>query len=345
MTQKLITIITPTLNERENVTACHEAVMRVFQDSLPDYIHEHIFTDNASTDGTIEELRQLASNFPEVKVILNSRDFGADASLLNAVCRSSGNAVVVMIPADLQDPPDLIPEFVRLWEDGSKVVFGIRRGRRENWILAAMRKVFYRLANRMSEFPIPVDVGDFQLIDRDVARALSRFGDTRPFLRGMIAACGFPSTGIEYNVRDRTRGKSTMSMMKLFRMALNSLTAYSTLPMRASMAVGFFVAGISLAYAVVSFITNAIFFPLAPPGIPTLIVAMFAFGGLQLFFLGVLGEYVLAIHSQVRGRPLTIEAELINFGTADSPPSKDGPPRADNADRSSGRVIGPRPSS
>jgi glycosyltransferase involved in cell wall biosynthesis len=338
MTPRLISVVTPTLNERENVGACRDAVARVFADSLPGYVHEHIFTDNSSTDGTIEELRALASKYAGVRVILNSRDFGAEASMLNAVRRSRGDAVMVMIPADLQDPPELIPEFVKLWERGSKVVYGIRHGRSENRIVAAMRKTFYRLANRMSEFPIPLDAGEFQLIDRAVVRALAQFGDTRPFLRGMIAACGFPSTGIDYKVRDRERGESKMSIAKLFQMALEGLTGFSTFPMRAFMAVGFLVAAASLAYAFVSLIIVAVYYrELAPPGIPTLIVAMFFFGGIQLFFLGVLGEYVLAIHNQVRGRPLTIEAELINFEDLTEPEDEKGRGHAMNP------IVGPEP--
>ena len=185
---KKISVITPTFNEITNVEACRDAVAHVFAENLPDFDCEHIFTDNASTDGTVDCLRRMASESPDIKIILNSRNFGTEASMLNALRRSSGDAVVVMIPADLQDPPDIIPKFVRLWEQGYKVVYGIRRARRENLVLLSLRKIFYWTVNRLSEFYIPQDVGEFQLIDRQVADVLKKYDDTRPFLRGMIFA-------------------------------------------------------------------------------------------------------------------------------------------------------------
>jgi glycosyltransferase involved in cell wall biosynthesis len=321
MVRKLISVITPTLNEVGSVEACRDAVAAVFSQDLADYDYEHIFADNASDDGTQDKLRNMAAESAVIKVILNSRNFGAEASMLNAVLRSSGDAVVVMIPADLQDPPELMSEFVAFWNQGFKVVYGIRRNRSESFVMRVMRRGFYRAVNRMSQIDIPQNVGEFQLIDRKVVEALRFFDDTRPYLRGMIAACGFESTGIEYDVKKRVAGRSTMNISRLVDIGLNGLISFSSLPMRFSMMAGFFIGAISLIYSLTSFVVSLVFFrEFQSPGIATLIVALFFFGGVQLFFLGILGEYVLAIHDQVRRGPLVIEAEAINLPP--TPPRK-----------------------
>jgi len=323
----LISVITPTLNEEESVERCYAALREVFSEMLSDYDFEHIFTDNASTDGTAKILRKMAAANHQVKVILNSRNFGAEASMLNALRYARGDAVLVMLAADLQDPPELIPEFVRHWEDGFKVVYGIRRRREENLLLAVTRKVFYRMVRRIADFHIPPDVGEFQLVDRVVVDVLKDFDDRRPYLRGMIASCGFRSIGVEYDVRKRRFGRSNMGLYRLLDQGLNGLLSYSSLPLRMCMTAGFLISMVSIFYATVAFVVSLIHYrELAPPGIPTLIVALFFFGGVQLFFLGVLGEYILAIHTQVRRRPLVIEAERLNIdeGEEDHDSTSDG---------------------
>jgi len=311
---QLISVITPCLNERDNVTACRDRVRAVFTDELDEYDYEHIFADNGSTDGTREVLRDLAASDHRLKVILNSRNFGAEASILNALRRARGDAVMVMVPADMQDPPELLPRFVAKWREGYKVVYGVRQTRSENRLLRGIRDVFYRAVAWLSAIDIPRNAGEFQLIDRSVADALDQFDERRPYLRGMIASCGFQSVGIGYDMQSRTRGRSTMNIWRLVDQGLNGLISFSNLPMRICMGTGIAIALVSVAYAFVSFIVGLLYYrELAPPGILTLIVALFFFGGVQLFFVGVLGEYVLAIHSQVRRRPLVIEEALINF--------------------------------
>ena len=210
----------------------------------------------------------------------------------------------------------MIPKFVLEWRKGTKIVYGVRRGRRESFALKACRKIFYRAVNRMAEFPIPRDVGEFQLIDREVVEVLREFDDRRPYLRGMIASCGFPGIGIEYTVAERKSGRSSMNFYRLVDIALNGLTSFSVVPMRLILAAGIIIATLALAYSIISFLVTLIWFrEFAQPGIATLIVGLFFFGGIQLFFLGVLGEYILSIHAQVRQRPLVIEAERINFKT------------------------------
>jgi len=310
----LISVITPCFNERDNIMSCRDRVRDVFAESLPEYDYEHIFADNLSTDGARDILRSLAAQDANVKVIFNSRNFGAEASMLNALRRASGDAIMVMIPADLQDPPELLPKFIAKWNEGYKVVYGVRKSREENFFMKKLRSIFYLAVTWLSSVDIPRNVGEYQLIDRAVATALGKFEDRRPYLRGMIASCGFPSIGIYYDVERRVTGRSTMNLWRLIDQGLNGLISFSTLPLRICMAVGVVTSVVSLLYAAVAFVENLIHYrEITAPGIPTLIVALFFFGGVQLFFLGVLGEYVSAIHSQVRRRPMVIEEETLNF--------------------------------
>lgn len=310
--RRLISVVTPCFNEELNVHACYEAVRRVFADELPEYEYEHIFADNASTDRTADELRRLAQQDSHVKAILNSRNFGVMASNFNALLSASGDAVIASLPADLQDPPEVIPAMVRAWERGCKVVYGIRAHREESLLLRNLRRAFYRVVNRFSETPIPVDAGEFQLVDRVVVQALRRFEDYYPYIRGLIASCGYRSEGIAYTWRVRKRGASKANWYRLFDLALNAFVSFSNVPIRLSLVFGLLISAGSIFYAFTQLIL-ALLLPKGTPGVPTIIIAIFFFGGVQLFFIGILGEYLSAVHSQVRKRPLVIEAERLNY--------------------------------
>lgn len=315
--RKLVSVLTPCFNESANVRDCHAAVRALFDGPLRDYDFEHIFCDNASTDDTVAILRELARDEPRVRVIVNARNFGPFRSAFNGLLAARGDAVVVFLAADLQDPPALIVEFVRRWEQGFEIVYGVRRAREESPALALARKIYYRLVNQFSYTAIPPDVGEFQLIDRKVVDALRQFDDYYPYIRGMIASCGFRASGIDYTWVARRKGRSKNRWYHLVDQGLNGIISFSNVPMRISLAVGFVVSGASLAYAFIQLLINLVYLrQLAAPGIPTLIVAIFFFSGVQLLFLGIVGEYVMAIHSQVRHRPLVIERERINFEEA-----------------------------
>ena len=317
--KRRISIITPCYNEELNVEDCYLAVKQLFQQDLVDYEYEHVFCDNASTDHTVPILRKLAAQDPHVKLIVNARNFGPSCSVFNALLSTSGDAAVPLLPADLQDPPEIIAEFVRLWENGYEVVHGIRANREEGFLLRTVRKAYYRLVRRLASIDIPLDVGEFQLIDRVVVDALRRFDDYHPYLRGMIAGCGFRSAGVPFTWKARKKGVSKNRLYHLFDHGLNGVISSTNIPMRLCLLVGLALSIFSLAYSIFTMLVNLIFYrQLAPPGIPTLIVAIFFFSGVQLFFLGVLGEYISAIHFQVRKRPLVIERERVNF----DPPSK-----------------------
>ncbi len=311
--KKVISIVTPCFNEETNVTPCYLAVKQLFEGPLAKYDYEHIFCDNASSDNTVLLLKGLAAQDSRVKVIVNARNFGALRSNYNGVLATSGDAVLVFLPADLQDPPEVIPELVSHWEQGNEIVYGIRAQRQEGFLMRSARRIFYRLVRRLADIDVPVDAGEFQLIDRKVVNTLREFEDYYPYIRGMIASCGFRRVGVKYTWKARERGYSKARFYHLIDQALNAIISLSNVPMRLCMFFGFGVAGLSLLYGLYALIVNLIYYQgFAQAGIATLIVAVFFFSGLQLFFFGVLGEYISAIHFQVRKRPLVIERERIN---------------------------------
>ena len=310
----LISVITPCYNEEDNLEDCRRALRETFDRLLPDYALEHIFCDNASTDGSESILRAMAAAHPEVKVVLNARNYGPFRSTFNGLRHATGDAVVVLFAADLQDPPEVIGEFVRVWRAGHEVVHGIRAQREESWLMRSVRKSYYRLVSRLSGIDIPIDVGEFQLIDRKVLKALLEHEDHYPYIRGMIANCGFRSAGVPYVWRARRRGFSKNRFYHLVDQGLNGMISFTNVPMRLAMFGGFAIAIVSFLYAAFTVILHlAAHGELASPGIPTIIAALFFFGGVQLMFLGFIGEYVSSIHSQVRKRPLVVERETLNL--------------------------------
>ena len=312
--KKKISVISPCFNEELNVKECYKAVNAVFKEYLSDYDYEHIFTDNSSNDNTVNILRKIAADDKRVKVIVNSRNFGPLKSAFNGVLRSSGDAVLVMLAVDLQDPPELIPEFVEKWEEGFKIVAGSRREREEGIIMRNTRKLYYHLVLKLSYVSIPPYVGEFQLIDKVIVDKLREFDDYDPYIRGMIANCGYETIIIPYKWKSRKKGKSKLKLYQLFDIAFNGMISFSNVPMRGAIVLGTLISITSLTYAIIMLIINIIFYRIiAPPGIATLITALFFFSGVNLLFLGLLGEYICAIHSQVRKKPLVIEKETINF--------------------------------
>ena len=310
----LISIITPCYNEELCIVECYDRVKTILNTQLSEYQYEHIFCDNASTDSTVELLKKIASKDKNVKIIINSRNFGPMRSNFNGVLAASGDAVIVFMPADLQDPPELIPTFIQKWKEGYKVVYGVRAERDEFFVMRAIRKMYYRLVAILSGVAIPVDAGDYQLIDKQVLNELKKHDDYYPYMRGMIANCGFKSIGIPYRWTVRHAGMTKNRMYHLVDQGLNGIISFSNVPLRICMIMGFIIAVASLGYSFVQLLLGIIYYQkLATPGITTLIVALFFFSGVLLFFIGLLGEYIGAIHQQVRKRPMVIEEDRINF--------------------------------
>ena len=307
-----ISVITPCYNEEDNVRVCYQTVKDLFASDpvLSRHECEHIFADNASTDGTAAILREIAAQDSSAKVILNARNFGPFRSNFNALRYATGDAVVVFLPADLQDPPELIAEMVRYWESGIEIVAGARANREETFALRACRRIFYRIVNTLSDFEIPEDVGEFQLIDRKVWTAVVAHHDQYPYIRGIIASVR--RLVLPYTWRARRRGISKNNAGNLIDQALNGIFSFTNVPVRFCSLVGFGVAFLSILYAVGTVIVGLLIPGVAPRGIMTLIAALFFFSGLQLMFIGILGEYITAIHAQVRRGPVVVERERIN---------------------------------
>lgn len=311
----LISIISPCYNEEENVADCHQAVLDLFAPGGPLAHHqrEHIFSDNASEDATVDILRRIAAADPCVKVILNARNFGPFRSNFNALRYATGDAILVFLPVDLQDPPELIPEMVRHWENGIEVVAGARANREETWALRTCRRVFYRIVNTLSDFDIPENVGEFQLIDRKVWEVVVSHRDQYPYIRGIIASAGFRRLIMPYTWKARKRGISKNNALRLIDQAMNGIFSFTDAPMRFCSFLGFGIAGLAMFYALFTFLTALILDGMAPAGTQTIIIALFFFSGVQLMFIGMLGEYITAIHAQVRRGPMVVERERINI--------------------------------
>ena len=312
---KTISIISPCFNEADNVRACRDAVKALFAEGGPlaNYACEHIFADNASSDGTVEILREMAAEDPAMKVILNARNYGPFRSNFNALRAATGDAVLVFLPVDLQDPPEMIAEFVKLWESGVEVVAGARANREESLLLRACRGAFYRIVRSLSDIDIPIDVGEFQLIDRKVWQAVVQHDDHYPYIRGIIASVGFRRVIVPYTWAARKQGLSKNNLPRLIDQALNGIFSFTSVPMRICSFVGMAMAAFCFLYAAVAVGMWAFTPTLAPRGTTTMIVALFFLSGLQLSFIGILGEYVTSIHAQVRKRPLVVERERINM--------------------------------
>ena len=324
---KTITIVSPCFNEEDNVRACHETVAALFNGPLAGYRREHIFADNDSADRTPEILKEIAAADPAVKVVLNARNYGPFRSNFNALRYATGDAVVVFLAVDLQDPPEVITDFVRYWEGGAEVVAGARTNREESFALRTSRAIFYRLVNTLSDIDIPLNVGEFQLIDRKVWQALIQHDDHYPYIRGLIASVGFRRIIVPYTWKARKAGISKNNLPRLIDQALNGIFSFTNAPLRLCTFIGFFLAGLCILYAFGALAAYLIDPGLAPRGVTTLIISLFFLSGVQLAFIGILGEYVTSIHAQVRRGPMVVEREKINIGTSlpSLQPDSDGP--------------------
>jgi len=308
---KLISIVTPCYNEEGNVRTLNDRVKDIFK-NLDGYEYEHIFADNCSEDNTLALLKEMANVDNKVKVISNAKNFGPNKSVYNAITSASGDAVIILV-ADLQDPPELISEFIKKWEEGYKVVFGVRENRKEMKLITYIRKLYYRILKRLSDDDLVNDAGEFVLFDKDVLEILKRMNDNNPYIRGLLASIGFERIGVKYNMKERHAGKSSMNFFSLFIYALNGFVNHTMFPLRIATLIGMLMALSCFVLAICYLILSLIYWNFAPPGIPTLIVGLFFLSGVQLFLIGFLGEFIGSIHKQIKGLPLVIEKERINF--------------------------------
>jgi glycosyltransferase involved in cell wall biosynthesis len=303
--------VTPCYNEEGNVEDLYTQVKSTLS-GLPDYCYEHIFIDNASTDKTVMILRQLAGKDPLVKVIINTRNFGHIRSPFYGVLQARGDAVILMA-SDLQDPPSLIPDFVRKWEEGNKVVLGIKVQSKETWAIFRLRKFYYKSLALLSDVRLVENFTGFGLFDREVVEILKKINDPYPYFRGLIADLGFPNARIEFVQPTRKRGITKNNFSTLYDMAMLGLTNYSKVPLRLATMTGFLLAFLSFLVGIFYLVYKLVNWQNFELGLAPLVVGLFFLGAIQLIFLGIVGEYVGAIYTQVQHRPLVIEKERINF--------------------------------
>ncbi len=308
---KLISIITPCFNEEENVENTYRKVKEVF-DALGKYRYEHIFIDNCSSDRTVEILRRLAADDKNIKVIVNSRNFGHIRSPMHAVFQSRGDALIPIV-ADLQDPLSLIPVFLEKWEQGARMVMGVKTRSKESPLMFAIRRVYYNVASRLSEIELTNNFYGFGLYDRVIIEAMRQINDPYPYGRGMVSEIGYPTVKIEYTQNRRERGITKNNFYTLYDMAMLGITSHSKVPLRLATMLGFAMSALSLLVAVGYFIYKLLFWQRFEVGIAPLVIGIFFIGAVQLFFIGILGEYIGFIHTQVLHRPLVFEKERINF--------------------------------
>lgn len=309
----MISIITPCFNEESNVEACAREVARVMEDHLADYDYEHIFCDNASTDLTASKLQQLATGDARIKVIVNSRNVGPFRNIANGLRSASGGLIVPMVPADLQDPPSVIPQLVSKMALGIDVVYGIRESRKETILMRLARNFYYWALRTSGGSTPPAHAGEFLLARRDVIVAISEVAGSYPYIRGLISQTSPRFETVRYAWAKRGSGESKNSLPDLIDQALNGIVSTARTPIRWSLFLGILFALIGVVVGIFNLVLFLVHGSPAAQGIPTLIVATFLFGGVNLFFLGLIGEYVLSIHSSVRPEPPMFERERLNF--------------------------------
>jgi polyisoprenyl-phosphate glycosyltransferase len=324
--RKHICVVTPCYNEVENVRPLHEAIKRVF-DELPNYTYSQYYIDNASTDGTADVLRELAAADPNVKVILNARNFGHIRSPYHALLQTDGDATIVMA-SDFQDPPTLIPDFLRKWEEGYKIVVGVKHESEESAMMYALRSAYYGLVAKLADVELMQHVTGFGVYDRRVLEILREIDDPYPYFRGLIADIGLATCKIPYRQPKRRRGITKNNFYTLYDMAMLGITNHSKLPLRVATMAGFLMSGVSLLMAFGYLVAKLLFWYHLPAGVAPMLISLFFFSSVQLFFIGIIGEYISAIHTQVQKRPLVVEKERLNFESGTLYPSgRDGTTR------------------
>ena len=308
---KLISVVTGCYNEEENVEELYRQVKEVFA-GLPGYRYEHIFIDNASRDKTAAILKELAKKDRNVKIIVNAKNFGHIRSPYHALLQAQGDAVIALV-SDLQDPPSMIRDFIRKWEEGYKIVIGIRKRSKGNPLMFTIRKLYYNLIDRIAETEHIKSFTGFGLYDKSFMDILRKLDEPYPYFRGLVAELGQERFEIEYEQPERKRGKTNNNFYTLYDMAMLGFVNHSMVPLRLASFTGFVCAFLSLLVAIGYFIYKLIFWYQFQLGIAPLVVGFFFFMSVQLFFIGMVGEYIGAIYTQSKKRPLVIEKERVNF--------------------------------
>jgi glycosyltransferase involved in cell wall biosynthesis len=312
---KLISVVTPCFNEAENVEELYRRISAEFA-KQPAYEYEIIFIDNASTDTTAAHVKALAAKDKRVKLIVNNRNFGHIRSPLHAIFLARGDAIIALA-SDLQDPPEMIGSFIAKWEQGFKVVAAVKPSSRETFAMAAIRRLYYRTIGRISDITLIPNFTGFGLYDRSVIDVIKKIDDPYPYFRGLIAELGFECATIPFEQPKRVRGITKNNFYTLYDIAMLGITSHSKLPVRLATMAGFALSVLSLLISATYLILKLLFWDSFGLGTAPILIGFFFFASVQLFFIGIIGEYVAAIHTQVMKRPLVVEKERVNFDSAD----------------------------
>jgi polyisoprenyl-phosphate glycosyltransferase len=308
---KTISISSGCYNEEKNLWEFYNRITTVLK-KFPGYAYEIVISDNCSTDGTRAVIREIAKQDKQFKAILNSNNFGHIRSPYNAILQTTGDAVVVLC-SDLQEPPEMIEEFIKKWEEGYQVVCGVKPKSKENVLMFLVRRFYYRLLASCSEIHQIQNFTGFGLYDRKAIDALKKFHEPYPYFRGLIAEIGFKRTEVPFIQAARKHGKTKNNFFTLYDMAMTGFVNHTKLPLRLAAFMGFVVAGLSMIAALVYFIYKLLYWNQFNVGLAPLVIGVFFFSSVQLIFIGIIGEYIGAIWTQVKNKPLVIEEERINF--------------------------------
>lgn len=307
-------IVLPCFNEEANIDELYERLIKVLE-GLPSHVFEILFIDNASTDGTVPKVKSLIDRDPRVKLIINARNFGHIRSPFHGLMESGGECAILMC-TDLQDPPELIPRFLEAWDCGAKVVVGQKRSSEESSLFWGLRTLYYRGVQAIAEVPLLQHVTGFGLYDRRVLELLRKCDDPYPYLRGLICELGLPISLIEYDQPQRRRGITKNNFFTLFDMAMLGVTSHSRAPLRLATIIGFALSAAAMGTAIVFLVLKLCLWPYIPAGYAPAIISIFFLASVQIFLIGLLGEYVGAVLTQVRHRPVVVESERIQSGRA-----------------------------
>tara|TARA_S200000501_G_C20861596_1_gene760050 strand:- start:2937 stop:3872 length:936 start_codon:yes stop_codon:yes gene_type:complete len=310
---KKISIITPCFNEEMGLHNCTKEIKKLFDNELSDYDYEHIICDNNSNEDTIKILREIAQNNRKVKIILNAKNYGSVKSTFNGIKNSSGDAVLLFYPVDMQDPPEKIPELVKKWDEGADFVVGCRVEREEFFLMKSIRNFFYILLKKFSSNNIPLNVSDFQLVDRKIINKMISIKDNFPFIRTLAFEFSDNYKSINYKWKKREIGKSKEFIKDYISSAMKGLISASDTPFRFILYTGISVSILSIIYGLYSFLYYLFFQNDLEKGMPTLLISILIFSGLQLLVLGFMGEYISSIHNQLKKDIEVNIKEKINF--------------------------------
>lgn len=309
---KTISVLVPTYNEQENVGPLSQAVVKLFEEKLPEYNYELVFIDNCSTDSTRELLRVICKQNKNIKAIFNAKNFGQFNSPYYGLLQTTGDATVLLC-ADFQDPIDMIVQFVREWENGYKIVIGQKTSSKENKLMYFLRSVYYKMIHKFSEVDQIEHFTGFGLYDKSFIEVLRDLKDPTPFLRGIVAELGYKRKEIPYEQQKRRAGITSNNFMRLYDAAMLSFTSYTKIGLRLATFVGVITGVISMIIALVYLIMKLLYWDRFVAGMAPMLIGMFFLGSLQLFFIGLIGEYILSINTRMMNRPLVIEEERVNF--------------------------------